>query len=70
MNATPPQLAVGVHATDSHTGHTGVVQLLQDSLGTIRTEGIENPTWVLLRPVSGREPPWWVAVADLRGNPT
>ncbi|WP_139140845.1 hypothetical protein [Streptomyces oceani] len=59
-------LSVGVRALDGHTGRTGVVQLLQDDLGAVRTEVIDHPTRVLLRPVGGGEPAWWAAVADLR----
>lgn len=66
LHYNQPWLAVGVHARDSCTGHTGVVQLLQDSLGAVRTETLDNPTRALLRPVGGGEPAWWAAVADLR----
>jgi hypothetical protein len=58
-------LRAGVRAVDSGSGSVGVVQLLQDELGEVRTEVIERPTRALLRPVDGREPLWWAYVADL-----
>jgi hypothetical protein len=58
-------LTVGVPALDSGSGSVGVVQLLQDELGAVRTEAIEHPTRALLRPVGRREPLWWAYVADL-----
>jgi hypothetical protein len=69
MTENEKWLALGVRALDTDSGTIGVVQLLQDELGTVRTEPIEHPTRVLLRPVGRREPLWWARVDDLRRPP-
>jgi hypothetical protein len=58
-------LAIGVRVLDTGSGRIGVVQLLRDDVGSLRTGVIERPTHVLLRPVGGREPLWWAPVSSL-----
>jgi hypothetical protein len=58
-------LAIGIRVLDTGSGRIGVVQLLRDDVGSVRTGVIERPTHVLLRPVGGREPLWWAPVSSL-----
>lgn len=64
-----PWLRIGALANDSAADRCGIVQLLQDELGTLCSDVIDHPTRAVLRPVqSGEisEQPWWAAVKDLR----
>ncbi|MER7000152.1 hypothetical protein [Streptomyces sp. NPDC000410] len=62
----PRWIALGVRAKDTATGRVGIIQLLSDKLGSIRTEPLEHPTRAVLRPVGRSGPPWWASVADLK----
>lgn len=64
-SSVPAWLAAGVRAWDTSTGRIGIVQLLRDDLGEVRTEAIEHPTHAILRPESSDEPPWRVPIDSL-----